>query len=277
MLVLGCGPRAVVDSDPEPAPREALYRAGVLLRQGDVTDARAAYQALLDAHPGSWGAARGVQDAERRLLAPDVFERRYRELRAESPDDPLAAYLYGRSRVERRDEAAAAFEAAAAGAPDNPWPLAGIAWLHAAEGDLFLAVETYEAGLQRHPRSATLRYLLGNQLLTLRLVVEAERHLSFARRLAPGDPQILAALGKTWVELGRSDQGAALLEEALAADPTLADVALSLAGVALAARDPERAEALYRRALEGGMPPDEDLWGAIRAAKLVESQRSTGT
>ena len=107
--------------------------------------------------------------------------------------------------------------------------------------------------IERMPRSATLRFLLGNQLRSLKLVVDAQRHLELGHRLAPEDPSMTAALGKTYIELERYDAGRALLEEALAAAPEQVDVAMSLASVYLRERDPERAEELYRRALEGGL------------------------
>ncbi|MCO4772290.1 MAG: hypothetical protein KDA24_19810, partial [Deltaproteobacteria bacterium] len=186
----------------------------------------------------------------------------------------LAWYLLGRARIDRTSEARAAFEKAAALAPTNPWPPVGIAYLYFAVGDMYLCVETYEAAIERMPRSARLRLLLGNQLLNLRLVIDAQRHLEFGHRLAPEDPMMTGALGKVYVELGRAESGRALLEEAWAAEPTQPDVAMSLAVVYLRDREAIRSEQMYRLALEWGATPDEDLFGAIRAAKVVERARA---
>ena len=41
-------------------------------------------------------------------------------------------------------------------------------------------------------------------------------------------------------------------------------------GEAIRNATPKAAEAMYRRALEGGLSPDDELYGAIRAAKIVE-------
>ncbi len=273
---LGCGARVVVNSDVDSAPADALRDAERLLRAGDQASAEEAFSTLLRAHPDSWRAARGLQDARRASLARPDFEALYVSAQQRAPDEALAWYLLGRARIDRPKDALQAFERAAELAPQSPWPPAGVAYVHWVTGDIYLCVEAYEAAIERMPRSAQLRLLLGNQLLNLRLVVEAQRHLELAHRLDPASPEITAALGKLYVAMDRYEAGRALLEEALANDPTLADVMMSLAGVYLRDREPVRAEAMYRRALEHGMPADDELFGAIRAAKLVERTRHPG-
>ncbi len=269
LLGTGCRPRHVVDSDSDSAPRPALRDAESALRGGDIDTAMEAYTALLAAHPDSWEASRGLQDCRRRLLPPDEFEELYLAAHQAAPDDALAWYLLGRARIERPAEAMAAFEEAEARAPTNPWPAAAKAYLHGAAGNRYLSVQTYEDAVERMPYSARLRLLLGNELLRLQLLVDAQRHLEFGHRLAPDDPQMTAALGKVYVELGRHETGRELLEVALAEDPNQPDVCLSLARLVLLDRDVDRAEALYRRALEGGLPPEPEFYGEIRAARIA--------
>jgi len=274
VFVLGCGPREVTNSDVDSAPSGALLAADQRLRSGDRDGAGEAFEALAAAYPDSWGAARGLQDVRRMSMQPAQFEALYSAAQEAAPESALAWYLLGRARIERFSESLAAFETAQRLAPRSPWPPAGIAYLHWASGNMYLCLKAYEAGIERMPRSARLRLLIGNQLLNLRLVVHAQRHLEFAQRLAPEDPSIVAALGKVYIELGRYPAGRALLESALQLDATQSDVAMSLASVYLHDREPQRAEGLYRRALEGGLPADEALYGAIRAAKIVEQGAS---
>lgn len=271
-LGLGCGPRGVSNSDFDSAPAADLAAAQRLALQDPVAGEQA-LAALLVTHPDSWLTARAHQDLLRQSLPAAAFEGRYAAARDAAPESGLAWYLLGRARVERFTEAMEAFARAAELAPESPWPVAGIAYLHWTVGDMFLCVGAYEAGIERMPRSAQLRLLLGNQFLDLKLIIDAQRHLELGRRLAPDNPNMTAALGKVYVELGRYESGRALLEQALAADPSLADVAMSLSAVYLRAREPEAAERMYRRALEGGLSPDDELFGAIRAAKIVVRTR----
>lgn len=273
LALLGCDLGHETSSDSDTAPADALLAAEQLHRSGDIASAGAAYAELLARHPDSWEAARGLQDSRRALMPVTEFEAQYVAGQAQAPDDALAVYLLGRARIQRPAEAREAFERAAGLAPQNPWPAVGIAYLHSASGDIYLCVEAYEEAIERMPRSARLRRLLGNQLLNLKLVVDAQRHLEISHKLQPRDPKTTGALGKVYVELGRQEQGRALLEESFVLDPTMADVTMSLAGVYLYDREPERAEEMYRLAVEGGLPPDEALYGAIRAAKLVELSR----
>ncbi len=275
LVLLGCSPTRAINSDFDRAPSDALLAAERLRREGSTVAAEAAFKELLIEYPESWGAARGLQDARRALLPADAFEAAYLQAQTQSPESALAAYLLGRARILRPADAKEAFERAARLAPQNPWPPAGLAYLHCAAGDLYLCVEAYEEAIERMPRSARLHLLLGNQLLNLKLLVDAQRHLELAYKLQADDPQVTAALGKTYIELGRIDQGRTLLEDALTLDPSLADAAMSLAGVYLSDREPERAEEMYRRALQGGLPADEELYGAIRAASLVKRIRQS--
>ena len=177
VVLAACGPRALVDSDAEPAPGEALRAGRDLLAGGDLAGATMHWQGLLRAHPTSWEAARGLQDTLRASVPALDFEALYRRNRDAAPADGLAWYLWGRARIDDEVEARGAFERAAALAPQSPWPPAALAYLRWRAGDLFLTVETYEEALERLPGSATLRLLLGNQLIQLRLTVAAERHL----------------------------------------------------------------------------------------------------
>ena len=273
LILVACGSAPLQDSDAEPLSTADVRQGRALLGSGDVAGASSYWQGLLEQHPGSWEAHRGVQDTLRAMLSPVEFEEAYRTRREQQPDDAMAWYLWGRARIDHTAEAQEAFERAAALAPLSPWPVAGLAYLPWRAGDLFLTVQTYEEALERMPRSAKLRLLLGNQFLSLRLMMDAQRHLEMARRLDPDNPVVLAALGKVYVEIDRKSAGVALLEESLQREPDMADAVLALAEVYLGERRVDEAEAMYRRSLELGMPRDDELHGAIRAARLVEEGR----
>lgn len=273
LVLVGCGPRALQNTDVEPLDGEELRRGRALLAAGETAQALAWWEALLTEHPDSWEGNRGLQDVLRASLPAADYEDIFRQRRDATPNDALAWYLWGRARIDREEEAREAFERASELAPMSPWPVAGLAYLPWRAGDLFLTVQTYEDAIERLPSSAMLRLLLGNQFISLRLVIEAQRHLEIARRLDGDDPAVLAALGKVYVELDQTDAGLALLEQALQMDPGLADVALALSQVYLQQRRVDEAEALYRRSLELGLPRDDELHGAIRAARVVERSR----
>ena len=273
LLLAGCGPRVLVNSDDEPVGWEAVRDGRALIASGDASAALTYWTDLLAAHPDSWEAARGLQDTRRATLPADAFERLYREAVESQPGDGLAWYLWGRARIDSPNEAARAFQKAGELAPMRPWPPAGLAFLAWREGDLFRTVETYEAALEEMPRSATLRHLLGNQLMTLRMTVSAQRELETARRLAPDNPAILGSLGQVYMQVQREEEGRALLEESWAKDPGRSEVAMALAQAYIVQRRVDDAEAMYRKALELGMGRDEELYAAIRAARVVERSR----
>lgn len=273
LLLAACGPRALQNTDNEPVAGDQIRAGRALLNSGDVDGALEFWDGLVQEHPGSWEAHRGLQDTLRARLPGQEFEARYRAARDRAPGEGLAWYLWGRARIDHDAEAFEAFSRAVELAPMSPWPPAALAYLRWRAGDLFLTVETYEEAIERLPGSATLRLLLGNQLITLRLTIAAQRHLEIARRLDPENPDILAALGKTYVQLDRPQAGGLLLEQALERNPRMGDVCIALAQVYLFDRRIDEAEGMYRRALELGIDRDDELYGAIRAAKLVESNR----
>ncbi len=272
-MLVACGPGALQNSDAEPLTGDDVRRGRALLGAGEVAAATAYWQELLQQHPGSWEANRGLQDARRSALSPADFEEAYRAQRDQRSDSAIAWYLWGRARIDFGPEAHEAFTKAAALDPSSPWPVAGLAYLPWRDGDLFLTVQTYEEALERMPHSATLRLLLGNQFLNLRLMMEAQRQLEIARRLDPDNPAVLAALGKVYVQIDRQAAGRALLELSLEKEPGMADAVLALAEIYLNERRIDEAEEMYRRSLQLGMPRDDELHGAIRAARMVEEGR----
>jgi len=266
LLTAGCVPGEVVNSDVEPVPRDALAAAARSAAEADSLDP---FAPLLEVHPDSVALQRAVQDHLRARLEPEVVREQYRVAVEASPDSALAHYLYGRTLVDEPNLAAGAFARAMELDPLNPWPVVGTAYLRASRGDLYGTIQVYEQALKKAPNSAMLRLFLGNQFLELKLYVKAERELRHAMRLAPDDPEVWAALGKTLALLSHHEPAMELLLRARAADPSIAHMYPTLASMYLTLRDPAAADEAYRAGLEYGLPADRGLAAQIRAAKLV--------
>jgi tetratricopeptide (TPR) repeat protein len=268
----GCPGEERVNSDHETAPLAAVLDARDLLA-GDPLAAEAAFVAMLEQHPDSMHAQRGLQDARRRLLSAADHRALYQAAVDERPDDPVAWYLLGRAAIEDPTAARAAFDRAIELDPENPWAVAGSAYLHYAAGDIFGAVTVYEEGVRRAPRSAQMRLLLGNHYLELKLYIHAQRHLSVAHKLAPDDVEVQAALGKALLAMGEEQRAVELLEGARATEPRVSHVYPSLIAVYLRHGQVDEAEEAYRTGLEVGMAPDEVLSAQIRSAGIVQRVR----
>lgn len=273
LLLAACGPRpAWVDTDQDAAPVRALYDLRELLREGRPAEAIQLAEGLVAQHPGSWRAHRALQDAHRATLPPSAFMRRYAGPEP-GGEDALAWYLRGRATIQDVDAAHAAFTRAAELAPERPWSHVGLAYLHYVRGDLFSAVELYEDRLRRFPRSRALRLAAANQYIELRLLVQAQRQLDVALRLAPEDPEVQSAMGKTQLGLNNTEGALRWLESSLAAEPRQGDAYPMLAELYLRLQRPAEAEDAYRAGLDLGQPEDVELATAIRIALLTEPTR----
>ncbi len=245
-----------------------------LLQTGDPAGSEAAFEALLEQHPECLQSHRGLQDARRQLLGADALQATYRARAEQEPDDPVGWYLLGRALIDNPEQAGEAFGRALELDPTLAWAVAGLAYLRYSRGDIFGAVTLYEDGVRKAPDSAQMRLLLGNQYLELKLYIHALRHLEVASRLAPGDLEVKAALGKVRLALGEEEQALGLLEEVLAAEPRIHHTYPSLAAIYLRRSRPAEADALYRSGLELGMAPDDELAAEIRSGLVLERIRA---
>lgn len=236
-----------------------------------------AFSALLEAHPDSAMAGRGLQDARRQVLAPAAFEALYRAAVDADPLDATAWYLYGRALIDRPLEAEPAFSRSIELDPSLPWPVAGLAFIRYSRGDVFGAVTVYEEGVRRAPRSAQMRLLLGNQYLDLKLFVHALRHIEVARRLAPDDLEVTAAMGKVRLALGEEEAALELLEAVRAQEPRIGHVCPSLAEVYLRRGRAVEAEEVYRAGLLLGQQADDAMAAEIRTKLVVQRIREGST
>jgi tetratricopeptide (TPR) repeat protein len=274
LLLASCGPReAWVDTDADPAPINRLYDGAELISQGRPTAAVASMDALVAEHPASWRARRALQDAHRAALSATEFSALYPPGEGAQAEDALVWYLHGRAVITDPAAALAAFSRAAELDPHRPWPQVGLAYLHYSRGDLFNAVEHYEARLKASPRSRGLRLAAANQYLELRLLVEAQRHLRVALELAPNDPEVQAAMGKAQLGLKNLPRAREWLEGALALEPRMGDAWPMLAELELKSGAHEEADVAYRTSLKLGQPEDAELAIAIRIGMLTRGTR----
>lgn len=268
VLLAGCGPRDLRNSDPPEPPLSVLYDAADEAKQ---TPARALeiWSELAEQWPMSPGVGRGLQDARRARLGEERYIALYQQATRERPDDPLAWYLYGRARIDQPEEARGAFDKALELDPDLAWAAIGRAYVNYQRGDVFQTVREHEQAVARMPRSATLRWRTASLYLELKLYVQALRHIEVAVRLAPDDPLIVAARGQTAYGLGRYDEALVWLERAGALEPRQPEIYQTLAALYLRADRPQDADAAYRRGLTLGLQADDELAFDIRAALLI--------
>jgi len=266
------------NSDQETAPYGAILDGRDLLRADKLTDAEAHFLALTQKHPRSLDAARGLQDARKDSLASEDFLSLYRKGAEAEPTSSSAWYLQGRALLasQQSDEARASFEKALELDPTNAWAVSGLAYLAAEVGDLFEAVQIYERAIAAAPRSAQLRWFLGDKYLELGLFIDAQRQLEIAHRLAPENLEVSASLGKVWLALGQEQEAFDILKEAREKEPRIAHLYPSLAALYLRRGDPEAADEAYRRGLEYRLAPDPELASEIRTALVLRSIAGEG-
>lgn len=260
-----------INTDTDSAPFPRVLDGDALVARGDHAGATAVFEELLAAYPTSLTANRGLQDARRLALTTDEYERLYRAPTASDTATSLDWYLYGRAVIGAPNEARRAFERALELDRSNAWAVAGLAYLSYRKGDIFGAVQQYEEGVADAPRSATMRRLLGNQYLELQLFIHAQRHLAIAQRLAPDDLEIRAAMGKALLGLHDEEAALEMLEGVRAEEPRILHIAPTLGSIYLRRGCPQKADELYRSALEAGMTPDPELAAEIRAGMVLKA------
>lgn len=108
----------------------------------------------------------------------------------------------------------------------------------------------YSSAARVSPRSARIRYNLGNGYLKSGRYADAESNYREALRIYPEFQDARVNLGMALLQMGRPQDALALLEGAARLDPKSADLAVNLGTAYQALGDEARAEAAFRRALE---------------------------
>jgi tetratricopeptide (TPR) repeat protein len=107
----------------------------------------------------------------------------------------------------------------------------------------------YESAARVSPRSARIRYNLGNAWLKRHEDRKAEEEYRAAIAIYPGFGDARANLGMTLLRLGRPQEALATLTEAARLQPANAEVAVNLGSACRALGDGARAESEFRRAI----------------------------
>ena len=210
----------------------AHWRRGLwLLDSARDDDARAAFETattLDPANPGGWvGLARVALHKREDAKAVEVLERYL----AQHPGDRYALRLLGTAyqRLGRSDEAGYALAVGSAGEPVWPDP-----WSD--------QLAEFRVGFAQALKSATSQVLNGQ----FDAAIPALERL---HREQPGDVSLMHQLGLTYVAVGRSADGVALLEEALKRDPDNLESHLRLATAYINVNDDTRALTHAERAV----------------------------
>jgi tetratricopeptide (TPR) repeat protein len=125
----------------------------------------------------------------------------------------------------------------------------------------------YSSAARVSPRSARIRYNLGNGYLKSGRYADAESNYREALRIYPEFQDARVNLGMALLQLGRPQDALALLEGAARLDPKSADLAVNLGTAYQALGDEARAEAAFRRALELD-PRSARAWNNLGSIEL---------
>ena len=222
--------RRAIDIDPRYAP--AFWRLGLwLLDQNQIDAAQQAFQRATEINAsdrGGWiGLARVALQRGDAARATGVLER----LTASNAGDAYTSQLLGTAyrRLGRTDEAAAALAAGAKGEPQwhDPWT------------DEMLAFRRGYAALLKDATA----YIVAGQF------EPAIRILEQLRQDRPNDIVLLAHLGQVYVASGNDNNGVALLERVVAAEPERFEALVDLATGYMHQENLEKARETVGRAL----------------------------
>jgi tetratricopeptide (TPR) repeat protein len=275
-----------------PSYGPALIEKGrLLLVQGRSQEALAAFEDAVraasgepDAYAGQAAALRALGRREEALrfagLAEALAERPARAIphleayAAARPDDPARVQLLAQAHIQmRRNERAAAVVAdALKRMPGETALQETVATLYLMTLSLKEARATCEAWLRREPEAARPRWLLGRAASASQRPEEARRWFEEARARAPEEPVYVAALGDALARHGPAENRAAalaLLREAVARAPDVAEYRLRLAGALGAAGEWEAARDAYLAALSRDPSLAAAYPGLVQAAQRL--------
>jgi tetratricopeptide (TPR) repeat protein len=161
-------------------------------------------------------------------------------------------------------------------APDRRWPYADLTRLLLKLGRTDDAEQVARSALIADARNPDARAMLGSILAEREEWHGAARHFEQAIALAGKHPELLAALGRAQMRLGRLDEAQRTLDVAARADPSALDPAVFLADVlerlgrfAEATEQLDRAEAIARR-----QGTDVDLQRSVLLSRIGEHEKA---
>jgi tetratricopeptide (TPR) repeat protein len=131
----------------------------------------------------------------------------------------------------------------------------------------------YASAARVSPRSARIRYNLGNAYLRGGRHAEAESEYREALAIYPDFGDAMVNLGLALVQRGRPTEALSILERGAARHPANADIAVNLGTAWRAAGDPERAAAEFERALRLD-PGSARAWNNLGSLALARGDLS---
>jgi tetratricopeptide (TPR) repeat protein len=158
------------------------------------------------------------------LGANALAERLLETARQEFPDDvrTLTALGFLYAQQDRRREALALFDRAAALAPDNAEYAFNRGFLLQELNDHEAAVEAFRRAIDIHPDHDRALYGLGLSLIALKRLDEAVAPLERNTRLQPMSPYGWYQLGRVQFDRGKSDKTAAIVAHLNTFEPKVA-------------------------------------------------------
>jgi predicted Zn-dependent protease len=204
------------DAPPAESLQTTLQHADTSFQDGDYSEARKAYEQVLQISPGHPRATANLATC-------------YLKDRAvKKAQDLLLAYL--------------------AGHPDDPAALMVLARARMRQGEMGPAADALRQVLKSHPDFVMAHYNLGFIGYRSRQYDEAEKHLKRALELKPDLPDGHYTLGLTYLALGRYPEAIASLERAVAIEPKHVGARFNLANACARAgrmKEAEKHQAIY--------------------------------
>jgi choline-sulfatase len=201
-----------------PDPKDHLHELGTfrdatqLLRNGQPAAALKALAGL----PASTFVSRLRAEAALAAGRPRVAEGHARKAAVGAPDDDRAQMALGNAllRLDRLDEAQAAFERASQLHPASPEGWIGLGLVAERRGDPERATAMYRRASEARLASPQARWLLAAQLLEQDQTAEAQALLDLVPDEVVADPMVAARLAYAEARAGRVDAARLRLEEA---------------------------------------------------------------
>ncbi len=167
---------------------------------------------------------------------------------------------------QRFDEAAAKYQLILNEYPDSLYALSNIAVVRFQQGRYDLAEDILRRAVQLSPRDAFSHSILGISLYQQGKYDDAVQMLSRAVALDPNDPKTRNYLGIAASQKGWQEAAEQECRKAIELDPDYGDAHFNLAVIYATQKPPARelSRRHYNRALELGVPRDNQLEGLIR-------------
>jgi tetratricopeptide (TPR) repeat protein len=269
------------DTDPSLAPLQVV-RGELLLEEGAITDARAAFGMVLDRDVAHAAARAGVArtfNAEGIVLSErGDWDRAIFCFKRAADLDPLwsgpcvnLGVVFG--RLGKLERALSAYECALERDPSNPVAYFNVATTHQELGHHADAISHYEQLLEVCPEFPQVRTALANALGESGETDRAIALLLEELEIDAGSVTAWSSLGLAYICSGNTDRGEQCLKRALELDPNYFNAYYNLAALYVAERRLDQAEAMLRHAFDRQPRQTARLFASDRQFSAVRRLR----